>query len=285
MVRAAVSMFVAMAVLASWPKSYALAAGRDAAMSAAAPAAPYADIADLADGAAVIVRARVRAVTPIPPERSPGLLPGQGRYLAQADVITLIRGDDAVARRIGFLFDAPRPARGVPAWKKRDLLLFGRAVPGHIDQIQLRGRASVLDWSAATEALLRAIVTDLLRPGAPPRVTRVASAFHVAGTVAGESETQIFLDTASDRPISLSVVRRPGEEPLLGVALGEVVDEAAGRPAPGTLLWYRLACFLPPALPDAVRGGMSDADAAAADGDYQLVLASLGPCARSAGAR
>jgi hypothetical protein len=83
------------------------------------------------------------------------------------------------------------------------------------------------------------------RPGAAPRITGIGRAFHVPGNLPGESETQIFLQTADSRPVSLSVLRRPGETPRWAVALSEIVDEAAVPPAPGTLLWYRLACTLP----------------------------------------
>ncbi len=67
---------------------------------------------------------------------------------------------------------------------------------------------------------------------APPRITGIGRAFHVPGSLPGESETQIFLQTADDRPISLTVLRRPGEQPRWSVALTEIVDEAAAPPAP-----------------------------------------------------
>jgi hypothetical protein len=117
--------------------------------------------------------------------------------------------------------------------------------------------------------------------GAPPRIIQLGDAFHVAGTVAGESETQIFLRTANDEPVSLSILRRPGQEPRWAVALGEIVDEAAKPPAPGTLLWYRLACSLPPTLPSQSVRALSPADAEAARADYALVMQSLGSCGRT----
>ena len=52
--------------------------------------------------------------------------------------------------------------------------------------------------------------------------------------------------------------------PLWAVALSEIVDEAAAPPAPGTLLWYRLACGLPRALP---RQSLAEADAGGRGGD------------------
>ncbi len=83
--------------------------------------------------------------------------------------------------------------------------------------------------------------------------------------------------------MSLAVLRRPGEEPRYAVALGEMVDEAAGPPARDTLLWYRLACGLPPALPTSAVADLQPQDAAAAAADYRFVLGALGPCGRTRG--
>ena len=109
----------------------------------------------------------------------------------------------------------------------------------------------------------------------------LGDAFHVAGTVAGEGETQIFLRTENGDPVSLSVLRRPGQPPRWAVALGEIVDEAARAPVPGTLLWYRLACSLPPVLPARAVRTLAVADAEAARADYRLVIEALGPCGRT----
>ena len=114
-------------------------------------------------------------------------------------------------------------------------------------------------------------------------MTGVGAAFHVPGSLPGEGETQIFLQTADARPVSLSVLRRPGEEPRWAVALGEIVDEAATPPARDTLLWYRLACFLPATLPQASTASLEEADARQASEDYAFVLARLGACGARAG--
>ena len=98
--------------------------------------------------------------------------------------------------------------------------------------------------------------------------------------VPGEGETQVFLQTADQRPVSLSVLRRPGEEPRWAVALSEIVDEAAGPPPRDTLLWYRLACGLPRALPPRSTAALAPGDAEIAQADYRFVLAALGPCVR-----
>jgi hypothetical protein len=91
----------------------------------------------------------------------------------------------------------------------------------------------------------------------------------------------VFLTTADNRPVSLSVLRRPGERPRWAVALSEIVDDAAGPPRPGTLLWYRLACTLPPALPERSTAALEPVDADAARADYRVVISALGPCGRT----
>jgi hypothetical protein len=136
-------------------------------------------------------------------------------------------------------------------------------------------------FTPETAARLRAILRDATAPDAAPRITGIGRAFHVPGSLPGESETQIFLQTASNRPISLTILRRPGEQPRWSVALGEIVDEAAAAPAPDSFLWYRLACALPARLP---AQSLSDADgdgASAIEADYSLVMADLGPCPRN----
>src|SRR3546814_13668580 len=75
------------------------------------------------------------------------------------------------------------------------------------------------------------------------KITEVGDAFHVPGTIPGESETQIFLRTSDQRPVSLSVLRRPGEAPKWSVSLDEMVDESSAPAGRDTLLWYRLACL------------------------------------------
>ena len=128
-----------------------------------------------------------------------------------------------------------------------------------------------------------AFFTDpqLARGDVPPRITGVAQAFHVPGTIAGESETQIFLGTDSGNPVSLSILRRPGQSPRWGVAFGEIVDESAGQPARRTLGWYRLACGLPASLPRNAIDGLASADIATTVADYALVVRSVGACDRT----
>lgn len=241
----------------------------------------YADYADLATIAPLVAKAQIGNAIVLPPAQAKGVQAGFRRVYVEAKVTGLIRGDNGVAPTVSYLYDVPLDAKGkLPKLKKRMVLLFARA-GSRPDQLQLVARDGQLDWTPEKEVAVKSIVAELLGQNAAPRITGVGDAFHVAGTVAGEGETQIFLRTESGQPVSLSIVRRPGEEPRWAVALGEIVDEAAATPQRNTLLWYRLACSLPNALPAPSVRTLSALDADAATKDYAVVLSGLGRCGRT----
>ncbi|MFS0773965.1 hypothetical protein [Sphingomonas sp. 1P08PE] len=249
----------------------------------AGPAAPpYADLADLMLVSPVVVDATIRSTTRIKGAEAASVAPGRQRLYIQADVAALIRGEAGLPQRVGFLADIPVDQRGrVPSLKKQRVLLFARRVPGSPDQLQLAGPAARVAWSPAADSLVRRIARELVAADAPPTITGIGNAFHVPGALPGEGETQVFLQTADARPVSLSILRRPGEQPRWSVSLGEIVEEGGGPPARDTLLWYRLACALPAALPATAVDQLAPADASQAQQDYAVVLAALGPCGRS----
>ena len=243
----------------------------------------YADLVDQILAAPVIVDASIRSATRIKGAEAASVAPGLTRFYVQADVGALIRGTGGLPSRIGYLVDmAPGPDGRMVKMKDLRVLLFARHVQSAPDQLQLVGRDGQRDWSPVRDTQVRGIVEALIAADAPPTITGIGSAFHVPGALPGEGETQIFLTTADGRPVSLSVLRRPGERPRWSVALSEIVDEAAAPPVRDTLLWYRLACALPPTLPDRSTGSVSPTDAAAAREDYRFVIDALGPCGRSA---
>ncbi|HEX8421347.1 MAG TPA: hypothetical protein VF638_15170 [Sphingomonas sp.] len=242
----------------------------------------YADLADLVIAAPVIADATIRSATPIKGPEAANVASGQTRFYAEADVAALIRGRDGIAPRIGYVVDVPLDARGKPAkLKKQRVLLFARPVSGSPGQVQLVGASAQLAWSADSDARTRRIAGELAAAEAPPAITGVGNAFHVPGALPGEGETQIFLTTADNRPVSLSILRRPGEQARWAVALSEIVDEAAAPPARDTLLWYRLACSLPAALPERSTASLEPADASIAREDFAVVIAALGACGRA----
>jgi len=241
----------------------------------------YADLADLALAAPVIVLATITSASRLKPEESPGVAPGKIRFYVTARVTTLLKGRDGVPPVVAYLADVPVDAQGrPPKLRKAAALLFAAPVAGRPGELRLIAPDAQIGAPPEIETRVRAILTAAIARDAPPRITGIGSAFHVPGAVPGESETQIFLTTADQRPVSLSILRRPGEEPQWAVALSEMTDEAAQPPARDTLLWYRLACTLPPALPDSSTSALSPDDARAAAADYAVVIAGLGSCER-----
>jgi len=240
-----------------------------------------ADLVDLADYADLVVRAKVRKQSEVAPERAPGLRPGYSRFYIEADTQSLIAGTSRLGERIRYLVDLPLDARGKkPKLKKQDVILFARPVPDRPGELLLVAPDAQLLWNDALEQRTRLILKQLVAPDAAPRIAGVRDALSVAGTLAGESETQIFLDTVDDSPAAISVVRRPGMAPVWGVSFSEIVDQAVKVPQPGSLAYYRLACALPPSLPSAANLARDPADRARASDDYRFILSQLGPCTR-----
>jgi hypothetical protein len=250
--------------------------------SAAVAGPGYADLADLILAAPVIADATVRSTVTLKGADAAGVAPGHTRLYVEADVAALVRGAGGLPPRIGYLLDAaPDPTGRIPKYKKARVLIFARPVAATPGQVQLVAPDAQLAWSPEADQRVRRIARELVAPDAPPTITGINNAFHVPGALPGEGETQLFLSTGNGAPVSLSVLRRPGEQTRWAVALSEIVDEAAAPPAPDTLLWYRLACSLPPRLPDHAIASLSADDAAVAAEDYAFVLASLGRCGRT----
>lgn len=238
----------------------------------------YATVAGLVIGAPLIVDARIRSAVRIKGAEAANVAPGSARFYIEADVTGVIRGS-AVAQRIGYVADLPLTERGrEPKLKKQRVLLFARPVAGRPDQVQLAARGGQHGYSAELDSLVRGIVRETIATDAPPTITGVGNAFHVPGSLPGEGETQVFLQTANGAPVSLQILRRPGEQARWSVSLGDIVDESAGPPRTNTLLWYRLACGLPRQLPAESLESVDGANAAIAREDYAMVLAALGPC-------
>lgn len=243
--------------------------------------ATYVDLATLSDQAELVIRAQIRRQTALKPERAPGLAPGFARLYIEARTVSLISGRSAVGQNLAYLVDMPLDARGrAPRFKGREMMLFANRVPGRAGELQLVSEAGQLDYSPALEARLRPILTELLAPKAPPRVTGISDALAVPGTLVGESETQIFLATTNRAPASITILRRPGQRPEWGVSWGEIIDSAARPPQRETLGWFRLACSLPAQLPSNANLARDANARRLAMADYALVLEQLGPCER-----
>ena len=256
-----------------------LAQAPTAPMTQAAGGPAFADLADLAIRAPVVAGVRVRRAVRLKGADATGVSPDSVRFFVEADVETLLRGTGGLPTQIRYLVDVPLDARGrPPRLKGMRVLVLATPVAARPGELQLVAPGAQLEWTAATEQRLRTLATALVARDAAPRITGISSAFHVPGSLPGESETQIFLTTAAAKPVSLSILRRPGEQVRWAVSLSDIVDETAAPPARETLLWYRLACSLPAALPDAATAALSPAENAAARADYAVVRTGLGPC-------
>ncbi len=242
----------------------------------------YSDLADLALAARISVVVIVHDTIHLKGPDTAGLAPGMARFYVDGDVNALIAGPGDIPASVSWLVDVPLDAANrLPKLKKQKLILLARPIPGKLGVLQLVSRSAQLGWTPALEQRLRAILQEANSAGAPPVVTGVGHAFHVAGSIPGEGETQIFLKTADNRPVSLSIQRHPGEDPRWSVSLGEIVDDSATAPKRDTLLWYRLACALPAKLPDDTVSDQAPEDAEQARADYRLVLDGLGACGRT----
>jgi hypothetical protein len=266
-----------------------------AALAAAAPALAqpqnqqglqnltYADLADLGAGAPVVAHLRVRGAERLNAREATNVRAGYARFEIEAEVVALIRGTGGLPARVRYLVDLPNDSRGRPPRiaRRSEYLVMASRVPSRPDELRLVTADAQVPYSPAAAETLRGIIREATGADAPPRITGIGRAFSVPGNLPGESETQFFLLTADQRPISLSVLRRPGEQVRWSVALGEIVDEGAGPPPPNTLLWYRLACTLPTRLPaEAVNEATPD-EARAIEADYGVIRSGLGRCART----
>ena len=192
----------------------------------------------------------------------------------------MIRAPRALGTEQGWLVD--EPVRSLRALKGRRVLIFARSVPDRPGRLQLTAADAQIDWTPERAATVRRLLTAAAAPNAASAITGVGRVFHSPGPVAGEGETQLFLQTETGEPVSITVLRQPGRRPSWQLALGDVVGAAAAAPTTGSLAWYRLACGLPPTLPiTSLPEDPRQVEAVRAD--YQFVRESLGPCDRMRG--
>lgn len=253
------------------------------AQTAPASERTFADLADLTLGSPVVLRATILKADKLNRREAPDVPPGRVRMLIDAQVQGVLTARDAVPARISYLWEGSLDARGkAPKLKGMPVLLFLRRVPGREGQYQLTSPNSQIPWSARSEQAARQVLTDIRSPELRDlRITGVGNAFHVRGSIPGEAESQIFLNTATGRPVSLVVLARPGQARSYSVALSDIIDDAATSVPRDTLMWYKLACALPRSLPPKSVDKLSEEDRAAVVADYRFVLDSLGPCTRT----
>ena len=248
----------------------------------ASEAVSYADLVSLTEAAAVVAEVTVKDQATVPPERAPGLAAGRARLYLETQTQRVLKGPNALGESVKYLADVPLDAKGKPPkLRKQAFLIFANPVSGRPGELQLVTPDAQLADDAATGERVRTVISQLVVPGAAPRITGVRDVISVAGNLAGESETQMFVDTAGGAPVSLSVIRRPNMAPTWGVSWSEIVDQAAKPPERNTIAWYRLACSLPRKLPDNAFLQSDAAGRQRAAADYQFILDQLGPCGRT----
>jgi hypothetical protein len=252
-----------------------------------APVPPtYADVADMAMAADQVSAVRIRQAVRLKGQDAQTVQAGRRRFLITAEVLALIRSREPMPPRITYVVDVATGADGkFPKLTKGEWILFSKPVTGYPSEVRLVSPDAQMMATPDALSRARAILKEAAAADAPPVVTGVTSAFYVAGTVEGEGETQIFLDTADNRPVSFTISRASGAPPRWSVALGDVVDQGSGAPPRDTLAWYRLACFLPAALPAAAAADLESAAAQKAGEDYRTVITGLGACPRQAKVR
>lgn len=247
------------------------------------PADPlqYADLADLSVAAPIIAHITVNKALKVEPERSLNAPSGTQRLYIIADTNTLIRGQGGIGDTIRYVIDVPLDERGrVPKLKKKPFIIFARNSSRDGD-VQLIAEDAQIKWTPVRDKRVRSLVREIVARDAPPEISGIGSAFHVPGTIIGEGESQIFLETATNQPVSITILSRDGRQKIWAVSLSEIVDEAARAPLRNSLLWYRLACFLPRQLPESALSGETGPNANQARRDYQMVIQDLGNCPRS----
>lgn len=249
--------------------------------SAAAPSMPYADLADLADAATMVAIVEVTKAVELDADRTGPVRAGWARAYVEADTKSLLAGSSAIGAEVKYLADVKLDARGrMPKLKRRTMVVFAHPVPGRPAELRLVAPDAQVPLADAGEARLRSLLAQLVAPDAAPKVTGVRDALHTPGNLAGEGETQIFLETADGEPASIAVIRRPGQPTQWGLSTGELVDPDARPPALDTLAWYRLACGLPQQLPPRAQISADPSLRDIAARDYAAVVARLGACER-----
>jgi hypothetical protein len=237
----------------------------------------------------MVVRAQVAGVTRVNTASQRIPAPGHARYYVEATTGALLFGAAPIGGSLRYLVDLPQdgPANGVitgmgPAeLPGRDVILFASPVPGRPEDLKLIAPTAQILWTPDEEVRLRAVLRSRVARNAPSNVTRVREMLYVPGNLAGQGRTQIFLDTEGGRSASITVRHEPGQAPAWGVSFSAVVATAGRPPARGTLEWYSLACFLPPAPAERANISATYEGKMQALTDYRMVLAALGSCPRT----
>lgn len=241
----------------------------------------YADLVTMAMAADTVAQVAVEEQIAFPPERAPSVPVSEVRLYVESAVQALLKSPRPIGESLAFVVDRPRDADGdAPDLEERQFLVFGALSTSQPGTLQLISSDSLLPAGPVIAQRVREVLTQLAANDVPPAITGVRDVISVPGNLAGESETQMFIETTTGEPVSLTVIRRPNMAPEWGVSMGELVDASATPPEPETIAWYRFACSLPRELSADDFLQPDSASQAQAREDYAFVLAQLGPCER-----
>ena len=126
----------------------------------------YADLADLAVAAPVVAHLRIRGAETLHADLAPNLAPGFHRFLVEAEVVALIRGEGGLAPQITYLVDLADDSRGHAARLRRhdEVLVLASRVPDRPAELRLAapdGRLHIVE----AKSLLGPTEADRLRLG------------------------------------------------------------------------------------------------------------------------
>jgi len=241
----------------------------------------YADLVDLASQADLVGMVLVQDQIPLPAERAPGVAPGHMRLYIKSLTQSVLAAPRAIGQELVFLVDVPVDERGrPPRLKKQTFLVFGDLDPARPRDLQLLSSDAMMPADPVIEQRVRQVLIQLSAPDKPSAVTGIADVISIPGNLAGESETQIFVETEAGVPVSMNVIRRPGMVARWGISFGDIVNPSARPPARETLAWYQFACNLPRELPPGAFLQRDRAAQAQARTDYSFILNDLGDCDR-----
>ncbi|WP_340588114.1 hypothetical protein [Erythrobacter alti] len=241
----------------------------------------YADLVTFSLNSDLVAIVTVDDQAVFPPERAPDVPANRVRLYLETLTQNLLASDAGVGESLIFVTDIAREADGdAPDLEERSYIIFAKQIAARPGEVQLISSRAMLPAGPIIEERVRRVLRQLAAAEPIPEVTGVRDVISVPGNLVGESETQMFIETRSGAPVSLSVVRRPGLPPHWGISLGEIVDSSARPPEPESLSWYGFACFLPDQLPDSAFLQSDRQSRERARADYAFVLSELGRCER-----
>ncbi|WP_271078957.1 hypothetical protein [Aurantiacibacter sp. MUD61] len=241
----------------------------------------YADLVTFALEAELVATVQIDEAIAFSQERAPNVPANRVRLYIESLTQNLLTAPRGVGESLVFVTETDREADGdAPDWEERNFVIFADMSMTQPNAVQLISSRAMFPSGPILQERVRRVLRQIAAADAPPPITGVRDVISVPGNLAGESETQMFVETTTGAPVSLTVIRRPGRAPEWGVSLGEIVDVSARPPEPETLAWFRFACFLPETLAD---GAFLQNDAESrrrAREDYAFVREQLGPCER-----